>query len=468
MEQQGLFDNRILQRIGALADAMHVQVYAVGGYVRDRFLGKRVKDIDFVVIGDGPLFAEKVAKKLATTDLAVYRKFGTALVKYHGHMLEFVGARAESYRGDSRKPDVVKADLLTDLARRDFTINAIAVSLNAGTYGHIVDPFNGSGDLKSGIIRTPLEPEKTFYDDPLRIMRAIRFSCQLQFQIDARTKEGITSERERLKIISQERITDELLKILNARKPSVGFRLMEDTGLLPIIMPEIAALKGVEQIGRYSHKDVFDHTLKVLDNVAKVSDKTELRVAALYHDVAKPATKDFKPGIGWTFHGHDELGAKMLAASGRRLKLSNDIIAYAQKLVRLHLRPIHLVEDGVTDSAIRRLLFLAGEEIDDLMLLCRADITSGNPHRVANHLANFDFLSRRMQEVEAKDRLRRFQPPVRGDEIMQVLGLKPGPMVGRIKKAIEEAILNGDIPNEHDAAFEYLLRIKDDILTSSD
>lgn len=466
MIEPALFDNSILKAIGKIADDNNFQVCAVGGYVRDRLLGKRGKDIDFVVMGDGPTFAKKVAKSLATKEITVYEKFGTAMVRHNDHQLEFVGARKESYRGDSRKPMVVATDLLTDLSRRDFTINAMAVSLNASNYGELFDPFAGKDDLSSGVIKTPLEPAKTFFDDPLRIMRAIRFACQLHFTIDPRTKEGIAAERERLGIISQERITDELMKILAAQKPSVGFRLMEETGVLEIVTPEIAAMRGVEQIGHYSHKDVYSHTLQVVDNLARVTNKLALRFAALYHDVAKPATKDFKPGIGWTFHGHDELGARMISGYGKKLKLSNETISYAQKLVRLHLRPIQLAEEGVTDSAIRRLLFVAGDEIDDLLLLCRADITSGNPRRVASHLANFDYLAQRMREVEEKDRIRQFQPPVRGDEIMQALALEPGPLVGKIKKSIEEAILNGEIPNEHDAAFEYLLKIKDKILSS--
>lgn len=458
------FSNTLFKTIGQVADENNVKVYVVGGYVRDVLLDKESKDLDFVVVGDGPYFAKKVARRLNANQVTIYKKFGTAMIVYHDRVLEFVGARAESYRGDSRKPTVQSADLLADLSRRDFTINAMAVALNGTHFGEIIDPYDGQADLQNKIIRTPLKPEKTFFDDPLRIMRAIRFACQLQFELDKKTKAGLKKEAARLKIISQERITDELIKILASQKPSTGFRLMDETGVLEIILPEIAALKGVEEINGYRHKDVFYHTLKVIDNVAAVSDDLRLRFVALYHDVAKPPTKQFKPGTGWTFHGHDDLGARMMKSIGRRLRISNELLQYTQKMIRLHLRPIHLAEEGVTDSAIRRLLFLAGEDVDDLMVLCRADITSGNPQRVAKHLANFDHVVERMEEVEAKDQLRQFQPPVRGDEIMQTFGLQPGPMVGKIKKAIEEAILEGVIPNEHDAAFDYMLTIKDDIL----
>lgn len=464
MRKKVFFTNKLFSLIGDLADSVGVPVYVVGGYVRDRLLGKTVKDIDFVVIGDGPAFARLLAERLTNGRCTVYPKFGTAMLSYRKYVLEFVGARKESYRGHSRKPEVEGADLQTDLTRRDFTINAMAVGLNAKEFGRLYDPFDGQADLREGVLRTPLDPEQTFHDDPLRILRAVRFACRLHFRLEEKTRLGLIEKRERLKIISQERITDELWKILAASKPSQGFRLMEETGILQIVLPEILALKGVEQIGRYRHKDVFDHTLKVLDNVARTSDKLPLRLAALFHDVAKPQTKEFKQGAGWSFHGHEELGSRMMAAIGKRLRLSKEVVEYCQKLIRLHLRPIHLAEEGVTDSAVRRLIFQAGEEMDDLITLCRADITSGNEKLVARHLANFDHVAKRMQEVEESDRLRRFQPPVRGEEIMQVLGLAPGPMVGKIKTAIEEAILNGQIPNEHDAAFDFMMKIKDDLL----
>ncbi len=459
------FKNKLFKQLGFVAADMGVQVYVVGGYVRDRFLNRPDdKDIDFVVVGDGPAFAEKAAQHLGAKKVTVYRRFGTAMIHHRGATLEFVGARRESYRGDSRKPRVESASLDEDLARRDFTINAMAVALNPENFGQLIDPFDGRADLAAGIIRTPLDPQKTFFDDPLRIMRAVRFASQLGFEIEATTRAGLKSEAHRLEIISQERITDELMKTLQCDTPSIGFRLMEETGILDVILPEIADLKGVDQVGQHRHKDVFYHTLKVLDNLASTSDKLKLRITALYHDVAKPATKAYDPQTGWTFHGHEEIGARMFRKIGRRLRVSNETITYVMKLIRLHLRPIHLSEEGVTDSAIRRLIFNAGDDIDDLLTLCRADITSGNPQRVKKYLGNFDYVMQRVAKVEEKDRLRNFQPPVRGDEIMQALGLTPGPKVGKIKNAIEEAILNGDIPNEHDAAFEFMMRVKDELL----
>ncbi|MDZ7372364.1 MAG: CCA tRNA nucleotidyltransferase [candidate division KSB1 bacterium] len=455
---------RVVRRIGEWAEDRGVQAYAVGGYVRDLLLGHPSKDIDFVVVGDGIQFAREVARLLGVRSVVVYPKFGTASIPYRGYKLEFVTARSERYRENSRKPEVAAAGLEDDLARRDFTINALALGIRPSELGRLIDPFSGRQDLERGIIRTPLDPVVTFHDDPLRILRAIRFATQLEFTIEPRTLEAIRSERERLRIVSQERITEELLKILSARKPSLGFRLLEETGLLEIVLPEVAEMRGVEQIGPYHHKDVFEHTLKVLDRIATVSDSLPLRYAALLHDVAKPRTKAFKEGVGWTFHGHDEIGARMIATISRRLRLPNEMSRYAEKLTRLHLRPIALVEEGVTDSAIRRLLVQAGEDLEDLLTLCRADITSRNPKRVREHLANFERLVQRMREVEEKDRMRAFQSPVRGDVIMQVCNIPPGPLVGKLKKMIEEAILDGKIPNEYDAAFAYLLQIKDEVL----
>jgi putative nucleotidyltransferase with HDIG domain len=454
----------ILKTVGAVADREGTEVYAVGGFVRDKLLGQDGKDIDFVVIGSGPKFAKTVARQLGTRKMTIYEKFGTALVQYQDYKLEFVGARKESYRGESRKPDVVPADLPTDLARRDFTVNALAMGLNKNNFAKLLDPFGGQEDLERKIIRTPLDPVTTFKDDPLRIMRAIRFAAQLGFKIEPNTKKGMKQMADRLKILSQERITDEFLKILAAPKPSVGFLLMDESNVLNIIFPELVKLKGVEQVNGHHHKDVFYHTLTVLDNTAAVTDNLNLRFTALVHDIAKPKTKEFKPDKGWTFHNHEEVGARMLPAIGRRLRLPNEMIKYAQKLTRLHLRPIALTEEEVTDSAYRRLLVQAGEHLEDLLTLCRADITSRNPRRVKQHLKNFDFVVKRLQEVEEKDRMRAFQSPVRGDEIMKVCGLKPGPKVGKLKKMIEEAILEGEIPNEHDAAFEYLLKIRDEVL----
>jgi len=457
-------NNNILHVIGNLADREKVEVYAVGGYVRDVLLNRPCTDIDFVVVGDGPAFAKAVAKEFRTKKLTVYAKFGTALVVVQDHNLEFVTARKESYRRDSRKPDVAPADLKTDLARRDFTINTLALALNKDRFGEIVDLFGGREDIENGIIRTPLDPVVTFNDDPLRIMRAIRFATQLNFNLESKTLAAIKHEAPRLQIISQERITDELMKILRAAKPSAGFRLMEEGGVLAVVFPEMLLLKGIEEREGFHHKDVFYHTLQVVDNVAAVSDNLFLRYAALVHDIAKPKTKQFVKGKGWTFHNHEELGARMLHPIGKRLRLPNDMTKYAQKLTRLHLRPISLTEEDVTDSAYRRLLVQAGDALEDLLTLCRADITSQNPKRVKRHLANFDFVVKRLNEVEEKDQMRAFQSPVRGDEIMKICALKPGPMVGKLKTAIEEAILDGKIPNEYEAAYRYLLKIKDDFI----
>jgi putative nucleotidyltransferase with HDIG domain len=460
-----LQDNKILTTIGALADQHKFEVYVVGGFVRDFFLKRDRSEMDFVIVGDGIKFAELLAKHLHLPKPAVYRNFGTAMLKWDEMQLEFVGARKESYRGDSRKPNVEPADLPADLSRRDFTINTMAFALNAGNFGALVDPFDGQKDLNAKLLRTPLEPATTFSDDPLRIMRGIRFATQLDFKIEEKTFSGMRDMRERLRIISQERITDELLKILATPKPSIGFRLLNDAGVLEIIFPEFVALKGVEEYKGYFHKDVFNHTLMVVDNLAAMSDKLPLRLAALVHDIAKPRTKAFIPGKGWSFHGHEDVGARMLPSIFNRLRLPNDWLKYVQKLTRLHLRPIALTEEECTDSAYRRLLFQAGENLEDLLMLCRADITSGNVKRRERHLANFDFVVKRLNEVEEKDRMRAFQSPVRGDEIMQVCNLTPGPLVGKLKTAIEEAILDGKIPNEHAAALAFLLANKEDVLT---
>ncbi|MDZ7340790.1 MAG: CCA tRNA nucleotidyltransferase [candidate division KSB1 bacterium] len=457
-------EQTLLKKIGRIADEHGWTVYAVGGYVRDHLLKKQVKDIDFVVIGEGPQFARLVASQLKTRQIVVFEKFGTAMINFQDYRLEFVTARTESYLETSRKPIVAQADLDGDLRRRDFTINALALGLNRNNFGRLYDPLGGRQDLQNKIIRTPLDPVVTFKDDPLRIMRAVRFATQLNFDIEKRTFEALKEMRQRLSIISQERITDELIKILLAPRPSRGFQLLDQAEILDIIFPELVAMKGVEQRGGYHHKDVFQHTLMVVDNVAKVSAKLELRFAALVHDIGKPATKRFVEGTGWTFHGHDEIGARMLPAVCQRLRLPNHLMEYAQKLTRLHLRPINLSEEGVTDSPMRRLLAQAGEHLEDLLTLCRADITSGNPQRVKQHLANFDHVVERLNEVEAKDQMRAFQSPVRGDEIMAVCGIPPGPLVGKLKSMIEEAILDAKIPNEHDAALQYLLQIKDEVI----
>ena len=463
-----LHDNKILTTLGALADQNKFEIYVVGGFVRDYFLQRQRREMDFVVIGDGIKFAELLAKHLRLPKPAVYRNFGTAMLKWDDMQLEFVGARKESYRGDSRKPQVEPADLQADLSRRDFTINAMAFALSAENFGALVDPFDGMKDLQAKLLRTPLEPSATFSDDPLRLMRAIRFATQLDFKIEEKTFNGMREMRERLRIISQERITEEFLKILAAPKPSIGFRLLDEAGVLEIIFPEFVALRGVEEYKGYFHKDVFNHTLMVVDNLAAVSEKVPLRLAAVVHDIAKPRTKAFIQGKGWSFHGHEDVGARMLPAIFHRLRLPNDWLKYVQKLTKLHLRPIALTEEECTDSAYRRLLFQAGEDLEDLLMLCRADITSGNVKRRERHLANFEFVVKRLNEVEEKDRMRAFQSPVRGDEIMQVCGLPPGPLVGKLKSAIEDAILDGKIPNEHEAALAYLLAIKDNILAEKD
>lgn len=457
-------EEQILKIIGKVADQHNLSVWAVGGFVRDRILHKTVKDIDFAVVGSGPNFARKVAEEVNSRKVTIFEKFGTAMVQHEDFQLEFVGTRSEDYDENSRKPTVTGTDLDGDLLRRDFTINCIAFGLNKDNFGDIYDPLNGQVDIDKKIIRTPLDPVVTFKDDPLRIMRAIRFATQLNFAIEEKTFAALSEMAPRLKIISQERITDEFLKILKSPKPSIGFQLLDEIGVLEMILPELTTMKGVEQRDGFHHKDVYEHTLMVIDNITEETDKLELRLAALVHDFGKPATKKFIEGTGWTFHGHDEIGARMLPKIFHRLKLPNTYLKYTQKLTRLHLRPINLSEEGVTDSAMRRLLVRAGYDLDDLLTLCRADITSGNPQRVKNHLANFDHVVTRLNEVEEKDRMKAFQSPVRGDEIMEVCGIGPGPNVGKLKKAIEEAILDGIIPNEHEAAYQHLLKIKDEFL----
>jgi putative nucleotidyltransferase with HDIG domain len=463
---------KILQEIGQFADLHETSVYVVGGYVRDMLLaGDSVmesrRDLDFTVVGDAIEFAKSLKQKFAAKNLVVYKRFGTAMLEVGEFKLEFVSAREESYAADSRKPMVKKADLKSDLSRRDFAINAIAVGLNSGDWLKLFDPFDGKADLQERIIRTPLDPEITFQDDPLRILRAIRFAAALRFHIDTATKAALKKMAQRLEIVSKERITDELFKILASAKPSIGFLLMDDLGVLPFVSPELVEMKGVEQRKGFHHKDVFRHTLTVVDNVAKVSDSLSLRLASLFHDVAKPRTKRFDEEAGWTFHGHDEIGARMMEGIARRMRISKEMKEFVQKLIRLHLRPIFLSSEEVTDSAIRRLIVQAGDDLDDLLKLCRADITSGNPRRVREHLKNFDFVMERVSEVVEKDKLRNFQSPVRGDKIMEICGIPPGPMVGKLKTAIEEAILDGKIANEYDAALAYLQQIKDDVLQTS-
>ena len=460
MDLSTSLEHPVFKIIGAAADQRSLETYVVGGYVRDLLLSRPSNDIDFVCVGSGIALAEAVANELGPrVKVNVFKNFGTAQILYQNLNLEFVGARKESYRSESRKPIVEDGTLDDDQKRRDFTINAMAISLNKTNFGVLVDPFDGTGDLKRKIIRTPLDPLITFSDDPLRMLRAVRFASQLNFDIDADSFAALTSQAERLTIVSAERIIDELNKIILSPVPSYGFKLLFHSGLLKQFFPEMVALHGVEYVGNQAHKDNFFHTLQVLDNVSKVSDDLWLRWAAIMHDIAKPATKKFDKNHGWTFHGHEERGARMTPAIFRRLKLPMDErMLFVQKLVRLHLRPIPLVRH-VTDSAIRRLLFEAGDDIDALMKLCRADITSKNNEKVTKFLKNFDLVEKKMQEVEQKDNIRNFQPPITGDEIIQMYNLPPGRIIGELKEQIKEAILEGEIKNDREEALQLLRRI---------
>ena len=459
MNLKDKIDRRIFRHVGSVADAMGRECYVVGGYVRDLFLQRPSKDIDFVTVGSGIEVAEAVAATLGKgARLSVFKNFGTAQVHYHGEEFEFVGARRESYRRDSRKPIVEDGTLDDDLSRRDFTINAMAVSVNGDTFGELIDRFNGLEDMERKLIRTPLDPDVTYSDDPLRMMRAVRFATQLQFELVPETFESIKRNARRLEIISRERIVDELMKIMKSPRPSIGWRLMAETGLLSIVLPELQALKGVDVVKGRGHKDNFDHTLQVLDNVAGVSDNVWLRWAALFHDIAKPVTKRWDDSVGWTFHNHNYIGAKMLPKIFRRMKMPmDDKLKYVQKLVELHMRPIALVEDTVTDSAVRRLLVDAGEDIDDLMILCRADITSKNREKVERHLENFAHVTDKMAELEARDKLRNWQPPVDGNLIMRVFGLPQSREVGLIKSYVREAMIGSDTPNDYDLAYRLMV-----------
>ena len=453
-------ERRIFQLIGEKARVLGYPVYLVGGYVRDRLLSRQSKDVDVVCVGSGIALAQEVAAALRPLPrITVFKRFGTAMIK-HGEMeIEFVGARKESYRHDSRKPAVEEGSLEDDQNRRDFTINALAVSLNQEDYGAIIDPFNGLDDLEKMILRTPLDPGKTFSDDPLRMMRAIRFSTQLDFTIEPRTLDAISQYKDRITIVSQERIIDELNKIILSHRPSKGFLHLFQTGLLKYILPEMVALHGVEVRNGRGHKDNFYHTLQVLENLARRSDNLWLRWAAILHDIAKPPTKRYDQEQGWTFHGHDALGAIMVPGIFKRLKLPLDHkMKYVQKLVALHLRPISLTKENISDSAIRRLIVDAGEELDDLMLLCQADITSKNPAKVKRYLENYELVRERIVAVESKDNLRNWQPPITGEIIMETFKIPPSREVGVIKTAVREAILDGIIPNDYDAAFGLMLQ----------
>ena len=451
--------NPIFRRISRLADEQGVRAFVVGGYVRDHYLHRPSTDIDVVVVGSGIALAEALGRELRTK-VSVFKTFGTAMVRAGGIEVEFVGARKESYTHDSRKPEVSPGTLEDDQRRRDFTINAMAWSLNDATFGELVDPFDGMSDLEDCIIRTPCDPDVTFSDDPLRMMRAVRFAAQLGFTIEEETFDAICRNAERIRIVSRERIAVELNKIVLSPVPSMGFELLEMTGLLKLIFPELQALKGVERRGKHAHKDNFYHTLKVLDNVSRRSDDLWLRWAAILHDIGKPQTKAYDPRVGWTFHGHEVVGSKMVPGIFRQLKLPlNEHMKFVQKLVFLHLRPIILSEDLVTDSAVRRLLFEAGDDVEALMTLCEADITSGIDAKVKRYLANFELVRRKMKDLEERDRIRNFQPPITGEIIMETYGIGPCRVIGEIKEVIKNAILDGEIPNEYGAAYALMERL---------
>lgn len=448
----------IFKLIGKCADELNIDAYAIGGYVRDIFLQRESKDIDVVTIGKGIDLATLVHRTWSEENhLSTFKNFGTAQVKSHDLEVEFVGARKESYSRDSRKPIVEDGTLEDDQNRRDFTINALAIGLSKNNYGKLLDPFGGLDDLKNKIIRTPLDPDITYSDDPLRMMRAIRFATQLNFQIEERSLLAISKNKERISIVSKERIADELNKIILAPVPSVGFKLLFDTGLLHLVFPEMVKLQGTETIKGLSHKDNFYHTLEVLDNTAKKSDNLWLRWAAILHDIAKPATKRFEEGHGFTFHGHEDKGARMVPKIFTNLKLPlNEKMKYVQKLVALHLRPIVLAKTEVTDSAVRRLLFEAGDDIDDLMILCESDITTKNPNKVKRYLQNFELVRQKLVELEEKDRIRNWQPPISGDDIMKLYHLGPGREIGILKNALKDAILDGLVENNYEQAKAFL------------
>lgn len=454
----------ILNIIGAIADENNIKAYAVGGFVRDIILTRKIDDIDIVCLGKGIFLAEKVAKHLHVDNFAIYARFGTAMFKYNNLQIEFVGARKESYDKTSRKPIVEEGTFEDDQLRRDFTINTLAIALNKDNFGELINYLHGLEDLQNKIIKTPIAPRKTFSDDPLRMLRAIRFATQLNFTIDINTFEAIKEQKERIKIISQERIRDEINKILLSPRPSVGFKLLSETGLLALIMPLIENLKGKLQIGRFSHKDIFVHTLQVVDNVSQHSENIYLRWTALLHDIAKPQTKKFNSTLGFSFHGHEEIGARMVKKIFSNFKLPKDKVKYVEKLIRLHLRPITIAQDVVSDSGVRRLAFESGEDFNDLMRLCRADITSHNPQKINEYLNNFDKVEKKVDEIIKKDFIRNLQPVITGEMIMKEFKLPPGPKVGKIKQLLKNAILNGEVENEYEKLYEYLNKIKKDIL----
>ena len=465
--------NPIFKTISEVAENANLETYVVGGFVRDTLLNRKQNktDIDFVCVGSGIDLAKKVGRKLGgKIDVKYFKNFGTAMINYKGEYYEFVGARKESYRSDSRKPIVENGTLQEDQNRRDFTINAMAISLNSESFGELVDPFNGIDDLKARCIKTPLNPDVTYSDDPLRMMRAIRFSSQLNFEIEEESYNSICKNAERLSIISKERITEEMNKILLSENPSVGLKLLFNTKLLHQFFPEIVELQGVEKKGNFAHKDNFYHTLEVIDNIRKNTNNLWLIWSALLHDIAKPQTKRFEDGHGWTFHGHEFLGGKMVPRIFKKLKLPlNEKMKYVQKLVTLHLRPIVLAQDIVTDSAIRRLLFDAGDDIDDLMTLCEADITSKNPKKVEKYIDNFKLVRLKLKEIEEKDHIRNWQPPISGGEIMKIFNIAEGKKVGILKNSLKDAILDGKIKNDKESAIEFMkMKAKEINLKSND
>ena len=463
----------IVSRIGELAAREGIELYVVGGYVRDLMLGRETKDIDISVVGDGIAFARRVEKEFSSSRVVTFEKFGTARLAIDGVEIEFVGTRREEYHPESRKPVVTVGSIEDDLRRRDFTVNAMAASILPGSFGTLIDPFDGRKDLERRLLRTPLDPAATFSDDPLRMMRGFRFAAQLDFRLAEDALQAVRDMKDRISIVSAERVRDEFLKTLGSARPSRGFAPMQESGLMEHIFPEFHTLAGVDQrsieypdgVRNFHHKDVFYHTLKVLDNLCGISENIWLRFSAILHDIAKPRTKAFVKGTGWTFHGHPEVGARMVKPIFRRMKLPMEPIPFVKKMVLLHLRPIALINEEVTDAAVRRLLFDAGEDLDELLMLCRSDITSKNPKLVKRYLRNYDRLVARMQEVEERDRLRSWQPPVDGETIMKECGIKPGVAVGILKTRIEDAVLDGIIPNDHDAALRYLHEIKDDVLS---